>query len=144
MQSRWENANHLQSEAADLHQPHHLMMKKATKCNTQRKIYDLSESPESHQAMYNLQLPRMIRLNAFKCFTNSRTSKDTIHKRIVVHLLYTQLLGKKKIPLGNKHEIHCFWRKQWEWESQFRKKRDWPQTRNDVRWDANFLYTGDD
>lgn len=47
--------------------------------------------------MYNLQLPKMIRLNAFKCFTNSRTTKDTIHKCIMAHLLYIQLLGGKKI-----------------------------------------------
>lgn len=60
-------------------------------------IYHKSGSSESQQVIYNLQLPRMISLNAFKCFTNSRTTEDRIYKCIKVHLLYTQLPGKKTL-----------------------------------------------
>lgn len=99
MQSRWENVNHLQSEAADLHQSHHLMMKRKrqpTAISRERFTRNLKvQSPNRQCTTYNYtEWLDLMLLNSLPTQELLRTQSIN---GTMVHLLYIQfLLGKKK------------------------------------------------
>lgn len=101
MQSRWKNTSHLQSEAADLHQSHHLMMKRKRQPSAiSRKrfmIYLKVQSPNRQCTTYNY--PEWLNL----MLLNTLSTQD---------LLRTQFIN----VLWSICCTYSFWEKYFLWE----------------------------
>lgn len=125
MQSRWKNAGYLQSAAADLHQPHHLIMKRKRQptaiSREEIMIYLKVQSPNRQYTTYNY--PEWLGL----MLLNALSTQELLSTQFIIVLWSIcctySFWGKKKNHLGNKHGIRYLWRKHWEWEHQFKKAK---------------------
>lgn len=144
MQSRWKNAGYLQSAAADLHQPHHLIMKRKRQptaiSREEIMIYLKVQSPNRQYTTYNY--PEWLGL----MLLNALSTQELLSTQFIIVLWSIcctySFWGKKKIIWEISMEFATFEESTGSENTSSKKQRDWPQTRGEVRWDANFLQTG--